>query len=65
MFAGDFDGDGRASYGEYLGGTFRLVNTLGDTFVSNYGDLGVSGDLPLVGDWDGDGVDSLGYGSGY
>jgi peptidoglycan hydrolase-like amidase len=65
VFAGDFDGDGRDGYGQYLAGMFHVVTTPGGFDGRNSDDLGQSGDVPLVGDWDGDGVDSIGYGSSY
>jgi hypothetical protein len=65
VFAGDFDGDGRDGYGQYVAGWFQVVNTPGGAVDSNSGTFGISGDVPLIGDWDGDGVDSIGYGTGY
>ena len=65
VVAGDFDGNGRDGYGQYLGGWFQVVYTPGGTDGASSGSIGISGDVPLVGDWDGDGVDSIGYGTGY
>jgi hypothetical protein len=64
---GDFDGDGRDTVSLYRPSlqTFYIINRLG----SNQGGLGAadyfftygnSGDRPLAGDWNGDGVDSAG-----
>ena len=65
--AGDFDGDGFDTVSIYRPSnqTFYIINELGD----NDGGLGVAeysfmfgnpGDQPVVGDWDGDGVDEIG-----
>jgi peptidoglycan hydrolase-like amidase len=65
VFAGDFDGDGRDGYGQYIAGMYQVVNTPGAVGGGNFGDFGEANDVPLIGDWDGDGHDSVGYGSGY
>ncbi len=65
--AGDFDGDGCDSLSIYRPGEgrFYIINDLGENegglgaadFSFGFGDLG---DKPVVGDWDGDGVDEIG-----
>ena len=65
--AGDFDGDGFDTVSIYRPSnqTFYIINELGD----NDGGLGAAeysfafgnpGDQPVVGDWDGDGIDEIG-----
>ena len=65
--AGDFDGDGCDTVSIYRPSEarFYIMNTLGE----NEGGLGVAedsflfgnpGDKPVVGDWDGDGIDEIG-----
>ena len=63
--SGDFDGDGLDSIGSFTNGTWKLRNSnfpiinlpapLG-FFTVNFGQ---AGDLPVVGDWNGDGIDTL------
>jgi hypothetical protein len=61
--AGDWDGDGTRTVGEFTNGVWKYRNI---TFQSNLGiflftvNFGQSGDLPVVGDWNGDGVDTPG-----
>jgi hypothetical protein len=64
--AGDFDGDGCDTVSIYRPseGRFYITNQLGSddvAFVADYSFLfGVTGDKPFVGDFDGDGVDTIG-----
>jgi hypothetical protein len=64
--SGDFDGDGCDTVSIYRPseGRFYITNELGSddsAFVAEYSFLfGVSGDKPFVGDFDGDGVDTIG-----
>jgi hypothetical protein len=65
---GDWDGDGVTTVGVYRAGTFYLTNTpFGDTaeivlplYTPPADDPTATQSVPLVGDWDGDGKDSLG-----
>ncbi len=65
--AGDWDGDGHDSVGLFDPdtNTFRLLNGLANgtpgnaTVVYDFGDGATL--LPLVGDWDGDGIDTPGF----
>jgi hypothetical protein len=65
--AGDWDGDGKASVGWYRpgDGSWHLTNSLTDPAVTDYGFVyGPAGDssvIPVVGDWDGDGKDGVGW----
>jgi hypothetical protein len=65
--AGDFDGDGCDTVSIYRSSnaSWHIINDLG----ANDGGLGVAdfsfmfgdvGDVPLVGDWDNDGIDTVG-----
>lgn len=65
VFAGDFDGNGRDDFGQFLAGMFQVVYTPDGLNGANSSNFGQQGDLPVVGDWDGNGVDSIGYGTGY
>jgi hypothetical protein len=66
--AGDWDGDGTTTVGIYRDGVFTLCNDLNaeaaGLSAEQRGDLtvafGLAGDLPVAGDWDGDGFDSVG-----
>jgi Tol biopolymer transport system component len=65
--AGDWDGDGDDDVGVYRDGTagapsrFLLRKLLTPNSVTTITHtFGQQGDLPLVGDWDGDGTDSIG-----
>ncbi len=64
--AGDWDGDGIDSLGVYRQGVFhlrpaRLAGSDGNPTGSEITvEFGLPGDLPIVGDWDGDGVDTIG-----
>ncbi|MCD9186404.1 MAG: SBBP repeat-containing protein [Pyrinomonadaceae bacterium] len=63
--SGDFDGDGLDSIGSFTNGTWKLRNSnfpiinlpapLGFFTVT----FGQAGDLPVVGDWNGDGIDTI------
>ncbi len=64
--AGDWDGDKIDSLGIYRQGVFHLRparladadgNPVGEEITVEFG---LPGDLPVVGDWDGDGVDTIG-----
>jgi hypothetical protein len=67
--AGDCDGDGIDTIGVYRNGTFYLSNSkaAGQALPASGGPptlvvvLGAPGDQPVVGDWDGDGVDTAGF----
>ena len=59
IFAGNLSGLGRDSFGQYDAGYFNVPN------VGGSAQFGRSFDVPLIGDWDGDGLDSVGYGTGY
>jgi len=59
IFAGNLAGFGRDSFGQYDGGNFSVPN------VGTSTQFGRGFDVPLIGDWDGDGHDSVGYGTGY
>jgi len=69
--AGDWDGDGRTDLAIFRGGTFiraRLtpptlcIPCQTFTFVQSVDEIafGEPGDLPMAGDWDGDGKDDIG-----
>lgn len=53
---GDFNGDRRTDVGSYSGGRFVLRTSSGTTSFP----FGRAGDVPVVGDWDGNGVDGVG-----
>ncbi|MBC8002384.1 MAG: SBBP repeat-containing protein, partial [Opitutaceae bacterium] len=63
---GDWDGDGSDSVGVFHGGVaglpgeFRLVNENSASATIFTVSFGVSSDIPVAGDWDGDGVDTVG-----
>lgn len=40
--------------------SFRLLNTTGATTLTKYDDMGKNGDIPVAGDWNGNGTDTLG-----
>jgi polysaccharide lyase-like protein len=64
--AGDWNGDGRDGIGLYRPstGTWFLLNTAVNGAVNPPSDIvthyGISSDLPVAGDWDGDGKDGIG-----
>ncbi len=64
--AGDWDGDKIDSLGIYRQGVFHLRPArLADADGNPVGaeitvEFGLPGDLPVVGDWDGDGIDTIG-----
>ena len=60
--AGDFDGDGVATAGEFRDGRWRLKPDAGDHVNRQHADFvfGNAEDLPVVGDWNGDGLDGIG-----
>ncbi|MBX3080627.1 MAG: right-handed parallel beta-helix repeat-containing protein [Anaerolineae bacterium] len=61
--AGDWDGDGRETYGVYrpTTGEFFLTDNAANPAAVTYSFvLGSPGDQPIVGDWDGDGKDGVG-----
>jgi hypothetical protein len=64
---GDWDGNGIDTPGVFRDGFFFLTNGINGQNVNNTAPLvdinaifGQIGDLPVIGDWDGDGVDTLG-----
>ncbi len=55
---GDWEGDGIASPGKFINGTWYLRRSDGGPdMIFSYGN---PGDTPIVGDWNGDGVDTVG-----
>lgn len=64
--SGDWEGDGIDSIGSFTNGTWKLRNltfpviVVAPTFGIRTVTFGVSGDLPVPGDWNGDGVDTPG-----
>ncbi|MFZ5828546.1 MAG: SdrD B-like domain-containing protein [Planctomycetota bacterium] len=59
---GDFNGDGKADVGVFIGGHW-LLDLDGDGVWSGtdlFAQLGKDGDLPVTGDWDGDGKADIG-----
>ena len=64
--SGDFDGDGVTTLGSFTNGTWKIRNTFVTPVV--FGQpvgirtitFGSSGDLPVVGDWNGDGIETPG-----
>lgn len=56
---GDWDGDGKATPGWFLGGRFVLSNELDGAPAMAF-DFGRGQDVPLAGDWNGDGTDTVG-----
>ncbi len=66
--AGDWDGDGVDGIGFYNGNgaaagswTLRQTATSGGTNLTVFDDVAANAGYPVVGDWDGDGVDTVGY----
>ncbi len=65
-FAGDWDGDGKDTIGVFRPsqGIFYTSNTVpvggAAAPVTTGGYFGTAGDLPIIGDWDGDGKDTIG-----
>jgi hypothetical protein len=63
---GDWNGDGRDEIGFYRPGTRRFyLDFDGDGLWNATADrlslaFGTAGDLPVIGDWDGDGIDDIG-----
>jgi Tol biopolymer transport system component len=63
---GNWDGDSRTDIGVFRNGTFHLAvletNFFGQTVIEELAPIafGQAGDLPLAGDWDGDGKDDVG-----
>jgi len=63
---GDWDGDGVDTVGVFHSalagqpGQFRLVNENSASAIIFTVNFGASGDIPVAGDWDGDGVDTVG-----
>lgn len=60
-----FPGEEVVSFGVHRGRTFTLVNGLNTVGVAGYVDIeyvdyGRVGDVPVIGDWDGDGIDGIG-----
>ena len=64
--AGDWNGDGYHEVGVFRPGTNRFYLDLTGDYLINTGAgdssfvMGAAGDLPLVGDWNGDGFDEVG-----
>jgi hypothetical protein len=62
--AGDFNGDGRDTVSTFNNGIWKISNA--NVIVSGYpvapftANFGQAGDLPVVGDWNNDGLDTLG-----
>ncbi|HSX27603.1 MAG TPA: hypothetical protein VLG25_02375 [Patescibacteria group bacterium] len=59
VFVGDWDGDGRATYGIRRGNMYYLDNNNDGQADWQFG-FGLPTDKLLIGDWDGDGSDELG-----
>lgn len=65
--AGDWNGDGYSKFGAYVGGTWYFdMNSNGfwdseptDQMLTTFG--GAPGDIPVTGDWNGDGVTEIGF----
>jgi lysyl endopeptidase len=51
--AGDWDNDGIDTIGVYRNGQFMLRNTNTIGFADWVFDLGIPGDMPIAGNWDG------------
>jgi hypothetical protein len=64
--SGDWDGDGQDGIGTFSGGTWKVRDINFPLFAlpAPFGiktiTFGAAGDLPVVGDWDGDGIDTPG-----
>ena len=65
--AGDWNGDGIDTPGVFRAGLFIVTNGINGQNVNGSAPLadatfafGVTGDLPVAGDWDGDGFDTVG-----
>lgn len=64
--SGDFDGDGITTIGSFTGGTWKIRNSFVTPVVFGQPvgirtiNFGAGGDLPIVGDWNGDGIDTPG-----
>ena len=64
--SGDWNGDGVDSIGSFTTGTWKVRDTnfpliaLPAPFGFKTSSFGAAGDLPVAGDWDGDGIDTLG-----
>jgi len=50
---GDWNNDGVDTIGVYRNGTFYLRNTNTVGFAEIVFDLGIPGDMPIAGNWDG------------
>jgi hypothetical protein len=64
--SGDWDGDGTDTIGSFTNGVWKIRNAnfplvvLPPPFGAITVNFGATGDLPVVGDWDGDGIDTVG-----
>ncbi|MEO6390484.1 MAG: SBBP repeat-containing protein [Pyrinomonadaceae bacterium] len=64
--SGDFDGDGITTIGSFTNGVWKVRNSNFPVIVAPapFGattlNFGTTGDLPVVGDWNGDGIDTIG-----
>ncbi|HEY0429831.1 MAG TPA: SBBP repeat-containing protein [Pyrinomonadaceae bacterium] len=64
--SGDFDGDGMTTLGSFTNGTWKIRNSLVTAVVLGQPigvrtiTFGAGNDLPVVGDWNGDGIDTPG-----
>jgi hypothetical protein len=65
--AGDWDGDGKHDVGVFRNGEFFLrqpitpLSVISPIFITINFSFGQAGDKPLAGDWNGDGVDTVGF----
>ena len=66
---GDWDGSGKDRIGLFRSGFFWILDVNGDGVLNNINEAGgdqtfafggVAGDVPVVGDWNGDGRDKVG-----